>query len=119
MQFTNSERIIQDARNRKLRNDFTDFVRHLLKKVKDGSYIIKFKKVLSSWARYNDISIDLKSVKIRYGFRNPIIENKRVLSQEELPKIIRSAFLKSRVSVVLMASSELIIEPIGNFKGND
>ncbi|MEM3846513.1 MAG: site-specific integrase [Candidatus Parvarchaeota archaeon] len=119
LQDTTPEKIIQDARDGKLKNDFMDFVRNLEKKGKAGSYIVRFKKVLSSWVRFNDISLDLKSVKIKDAFRSPTIENERVPSQEELARIIRSASLRGRVSIALMAFSGLRIETIGNYKGTD
>ncbi|MEM4090714.1 MAG: site-specific integrase [Thermoplasmatales archaeon] len=119
LQNTTPEKIVQDARDGKLKNDFMDFVRNLEKKGKAGSYIIRFKKVLSSWVRFNDISLDLKSVKIKDAFRSPTIENERVPSQEELARIIRSASLRGRVSIALMAFSGLRIETIGNYKGTD
>ncbi|MEM3905992.1 MAG: site-specific integrase, partial [Nitrososphaerota archaeon] len=119
LQNTTPEKIIQDARDGKLKNEFMDFVRNLEKKGKTGSYIIRFKKVLSSWIRFNDISLDLKSVKIKDAFRSPTIENERVPSQEELARIIRSASLRGSVSIALMAFSGLRIETIGNYKGND
>ncbi|MEM3489159.1 MAG: site-specific integrase [Nitrososphaerota archaeon] len=119
LQNTTPEKIVQDARDGKLKNDFLDFVRNLEKKGKAGSYIIRFKKVLSSWVRFNDISLDLKSVKIKDAFRSPTIENERVPSQEELARIIRSASLRGRVSIALMAFSGLRIETIGNYKGTD
>ncbi|MEM3845018.1 MAG: site-specific integrase [Candidatus Parvarchaeota archaeon] len=119
LQNTTPEKIVQDARDGKLKSDFMDFVRNLEKKGKAGSYIIRFKKVLSSWVRFNDISLDLKSVKIKDAFRSPTIENERVPSQEELARIIRSASLRGRVSIALMAFSGLRIETIGNYKGTD
>ncbi|MEM4067616.1 MAG: site-specific integrase [Candidatus Micrarchaeaceae archaeon] len=119
LQNTTPEKIIQDARDGKLKNEFMDFVRNLEKKGKVGSYIIRFKKVLSSWVRFNDISLDLKSVKIKDAFRSPTIENERVPNQEELARIIRSAPLRGRVSIALIAFSGLRIETIGNYKGND
>ncbi|MEM3771772.1 MAG: hypothetical protein QXW80_05640 [Candidatus Micrarchaeia archaeon] len=119
MQITTPEKIVQDAGDGKLKNDFMGFVRNLQKKGEAGSYIIRFKKVLSSWVRFNDISFDLKSVKIKDAFRSPTIENERVPSQEELARIIRSAPLRNRVSIALMAFSGLRIETIGNYKGTD
>ena len=65
LQNTTPEDIVRDAEEGKLRNDFMDFVRRLEKEGKAGSYIVRFKKVLSSWTRYNEISLDLKSVKIK------------------------------------------------------
>ena len=111
--------IIKDAKEGKLKNDFMDFVRRLEKEGKAGSYIVRFKKVLSSWTRYNDVPIDLKSVKIKEAFRNPTVEDERVPSAEELSKIITVATARAKVSISLIAFSGLRIESIGDFKGND
>jgi hypothetical protein len=119
LQNATPKEIIKDAKEGKLKNDFMDFVRRLEREGKAGSYIVRFKKVLSSWTRYNDISIDLKSVKIREAFRNPTVENERVPSAEELSKIITVATARAKVSISLMAFSGLRIESIGDFKGDD
>ena len=119
LQNTSPEKIVRDAKEGKLKNDFLDFVRKMEKEGKAGSYIVRFKKVLSSWIRFNDIPLDFKSVKIKDAFRNPTIENERVPSKEELSKIIRASTLRGRSSISLIAFSGLRIETIGNFKGND
>ena len=119
LQNTTPKGIIKDAKEGKLKNDFMDFVRGMEKEGKAGSYIVRFKKVLSSWTRYNDVSINLKSVKIKEAFRNPTVEDERVPSAEELSKIITVATARAKVSISLMAFSGLRIESIGDFKGND
>ncbi|MCL5873745.1 MAG: site-specific integrase [Candidatus Thermoplasmatota archaeon] len=119
LQNTNPRKVIQDAKKGKLRNDFMDFVRRLEKEGKAGSYIVRFKKVLSSWTRFNDVQISFKSVKIKEAFRNPTVEDERVPSPEELSKIITVATDRAKVSISLMAFSGLRIESIGDFKGND
>ena len=119
LQHTDPKRIIEDAKEGKLKNEFMDFVRRLEREGKAGSYIVRFKKVLSSWARFNDVPIDLKSVKIREAFRNPTVEDERVPSVEELSKIITVATPRAKVSISLIAFSGLRIESIGDFKGND
>jgi hypothetical protein len=116
---TDPGKILEDAREGKLKKDFMVFVRKLENEGKAGSYIVRFKKVLSSWVKFNDISIDLRSVKIKEASRNPTVEDERVPTQEELSKIITVSSLRGRVSIALMAFSGLRPETIGNFKGDD
>ena len=119
LQNTSPEKIVQDAREGKLRNEFMDFVREKEKLGKAGSYIVRFKKVLSSWVRFNDVSLDFKAIKIKDAFRNPTVENERVPNKEELSKILRASTSRGRSSISLIAFSGLRIETVGDFKGND
>ncbi len=119
LQGTTPKRVIEQGKTGKLKKEFNDFVRRLEEEGKAGSYIVRFKKVLSSWTRYNDVQIDFRSVKIREAFRNPTVEDERVPNQEELSKIITRATPRAKVSISLMAFSGLRIESIGDFKGND
>jgi len=116
---TNPRKILEDAREGKLKKDFMAFVRKLENEGKAGSYIVRFKKVISSWVKFNDLSLDLRSVKIKEASRNPTVEDERVPTQEELSKIITVSSLRGRVSIALMAFSGLRPETIGNFKGTD
>ena len=116
---TEPRQILEDAREGKLKKDFMIFVRKLENEGKAGSYIVRFKKVISSWVKFNDISLDLRSVKIKEASRNPTVEDERVPTQEELSKIITVSSLRGRVSIALMAFSGLRPETIGNFKGTD
>jgi len=116
---TDPKKILEDARGGKLKKDFMVFVRKLENEGKAGSYIVRFKKVISSWVKFNDISLDLRSVRIKEAFRNPTVEDERVPTQEELSKIITVSSLRGRVSIALMAFSGLRPETIGNFKGTD
>lgn len=119
LQNTDPKRIIESAKEGKLKNEFMDFVRRLEREGKAGSYIVRFKKVLSSWAKFNDVSLDLTPVKIKEAFRNPTVEDERVPTPEELSKIITVATPRAKVSISLIAFSGLRIESIGDFKGND
>jgi len=116
---TDPRKILEDAKEGKLKKDFMVFVRKLENEGKAGSYIVRFKKVISSWVKFNDISLDLRSVRIKETSRNPTVEDERVPTQEELSKIITVSSLRGRVSIALMAFSGLRPETIGNFKGTD
>jgi hypothetical protein len=116
---TNPKKIIEDSKEGRLKRDFMDFVRKLEGEGKAGSYIVRFKKVLSSWVRFNDINIDLKSVKVMGASRSPRVENERVPTQEELSKLLAAASPRARVSISLLAFSGMRIETIGNHKGDD
>ena len=119
LQKTNPKKIIEDIRSGEFRDKFIDFVREFERKGKAGSYIVRFKKVISSWARFMNAPVDFKSVKIREAFRNPTVEDERVPNPEELSKILTRATSRAKVSISLMAFSGLRIESIGDFKGND
>jgi len=116
---TDPRKILEDAKEGKLKKDFMVFVRKLENEGKAGSYIVRFKKIISSWVKFNDISLDLRSVRIKEASRNPTVEDERVPTQEELSKIITISGLRGRVSIGLMAFSGLRPETIGNFKGTD
>jgi len=116
---TDPRKILEDAKEGKLKKDFMVFVRKLENEGKAGSYIVRFKKVISSWVKFNDISLDLRSVRIKEASRNLTVEDERVPTQEELSKIITISGLRGRVSIALMAFSGLRPETIGNFKGTD
>jgi len=116
---TDPRKILEDAREGKLKKDFMAFVRKLENEGKAGSYIVRFKKVISSWVKFNDLSLDLRSVRIKEASRNPTVEDERVPTQEELSKIITVSSLRGRVSIALMAFSGMRPETIGNFKGTD
>lgn len=112
------EGIIDQAKSGELRIKFMDFVRKLEKQGKAGSYIVRFKKVLRSWSKFNGI-IPVLDVNIKDVERNPTIENERVPSKEELSIILRDSSARTRVEVSLMAFSGLRPESLGNFEGND
>ncbi|MGC8585546.1 MAG: site-specific integrase, partial [Thermoplasmata archaeon] len=56
---TTPERILEDANNGALRNQFIDFVYRMGKENKAGSYIVRFKKVINSWLAFHGIDSNL------------------------------------------------------------
>ena len=69
---TDSEKIVKHAKDdtREFKNKFLDFVRSLKKQGKAGSYIVRFKKTLKSWLKFNDIDLKL-DVKIKVEYETP------------------------------------------------
>ena len=115
---TNPDALVEDAKGRKFRNDFEDFVRDLENKGKAGSYISKYKKVLKSWLKYNDLNTNLR-VNIRGENETPTLNEERVPTREELAKILRSASTRGRVAIAIMAFSGLRPGSLGNYEGTD
>ncbi len=114
------EMIIDLAKNnpREFKDRFMDFVRFLERQGKAGSYIVRFKKVLISWLKFNDIDLKI-DIKIKGENDNPTIANERAPNKEELAKIIRKASLRGRVEIALIAFSGLRPESLGNYDGTD
>ena len=100
------------------RYEFTDFVRKLEKEGKAGSYIARFKKVILSWLKFNDIRLQL-TVNISGENETPTIANERVPSKEELARIMRKATSRGRVAIAIMAFSGLRPESLGDYEGTD
>ncbi len=71
------------------RYEFTDFVRKMEKEGKAGSYIARFKKVILSWLKFNDIRLQL-TVQISGENETPTTVNERVPGKEELARILRN-----------------------------
>jgi hypothetical protein len=115
---TTPRKILEEARSKQFRDDFTDFVRKMEKEGKAGSYIERFKKVILSWLSYNSLDVKLK-VNIRGKSETPTIADERVPSKEELSRILRMGSPRARVSIALMAFSGLRPESLGSFKGTD
>ncbi|MGC9074081.1 MAG: site-specific integrase, partial [Caldisericum sp.] len=115
---TEPEKIIKLAKDdpREFKNKFMDFVRSLEKQGKAGSYIVRFKKTLKSWLKFNDIDIKF-NIKIKGEYETPKIANERVPSKEELARILRKASSRGRVAIALMAFSGLRPESLGNYDG--
>ena len=118
MNGTTPGRILREAKGKKFRDEFTDFVRRLEKEGRAGSYIGRFKKVLVSWASYNDVELKLK-VNIRGESSAPTLVDERVPTKEELSRILRNATTRGRASVALMAFCGLRPEVLGNYDGSD
>lgn len=83
-----------------------------------GSYIARFKKVILSWLKFNDIRLQL-AVNISGENEMPTIANERVPSKEELARILRKATSEGRVIIDLMTFSGLRPESLGNYEGTD
>ncbi len=106
------------ANEKDFRYEFTDFVRKLEKEGKAGSYIARFKKVILSWLKFNDIRLQL-TVNIAGENETPTIVNERVPSKEELARILRKATSRGRVAIAIMAFSGLRPESLGDYEGTD
>ncbi len=116
---TPKEILIRARSNEKdFRYEFTDFVRKLEKEGKAGSYIARFKKVILSWLKFNDIRLQL-TVNISGENETPTIANERVPSKEELARILRKATSRGRVAIAIMAFSGLRPESLGDYEGTD
>jgi Site-specific recombinase XerD len=117
---TTPSEILSKARasEKDFRYEFTDFVRKLEKEGKAGSYIARFKKVILSWLKFNDIRLQL-TVNISGENETPTIVNERVPSKEELARILRKATSRGRVAVAIMAFSGLRPESLGDYEGTD
>ena len=117
---TTPKEILNRARinEKDFRYEFTDFVRKLEKEGKAGSYIARFKKVILSWLKFNDIRLQL-TVNISGENETPTIANERVPSKEELARILRKATSRGRVAIAIMAFSGLRPESLGDYEGTD
>ena len=117
---TTPKGILTKARSNEkdFRYEFTDFVRKLEKEGKAGSYIARFKKVILSWLKFNDIRLQL-TVNISGENETPTIANERVPSKEELARILRKATSRGRVAIAIMAFSGLRPESLGDYEGTD
>ena len=77
------EQIIEDAGSGKLKNDFMDFVHKLGAEGKAGSYVIRLKKVVSSWVLFNGLDANLKGVKVQsYNISPTLIDERPPLKPE-------------------------------------
>ena len=117
---TTPKEILNRARSNEkdFRYEFTDFVRKLEKEGKAGSYIARFKKVILSWLKFNDIRLQL-TVNISGENETPTIANEKVPSKEELARIMRKATSRGRVAIAIMAFSGLRPESLGDYEGTD
>ena len=117
---TTPKEILRKAKSNEkdFRYEFTDFVRKMEKDGKAGSYIARFKKVILSWLKFNDIRLQL-AVNIAGENETPTIANERVPSREELARILRKATSRGRVAIAIMAFSGLRPESLGDYEGTD
>jgi integrase len=116
---TNPEQILEDAGTGKLKNDFMDFVYKQGNDGKAGSYVMRFKKVITSWVAFNDIDANLKGVKIIGSNISPTLTDERPPLKDEIDEMLRSASVRGRVIISLLAFSGLRPETLGNYDGSD
>jgi site-specific recombinase XerD len=105
-------------REKDFRYEFADFVRKMEKDGKAGSYIVRFRKLILSWLKFNGIRLQL-TVNISGENETPTIANERVPDKEELARILRKATSRGRVAVAMMAFSGLRPESLGDYEGTD
>ncbi len=116
---TNPGQILEDAKTGKLRSDFMSFVHRQGDDEKAGSYTMRFKKVVSSWVRFNQSDAGLEDVKIRGAKLSPTIADEKVPQREDLNRMLRMATTRGRVIIGLLAFSGLRPESLGNYDASD
>jgi integrase len=116
---TTPERIVEDAEKGKLKHDLIDFVSNMEQQDKAGSYIVRFKKVLTSWVAFNDRDANLKGVKVMGANISPTLVDERPPLKHEIDAILRSASIRGRAVISLLAFSGLRPESLGNYDGSD
>ncbi|MHB8396064.1 MAG: site-specific integrase [Thermoplasmataceae archaeon] len=116
---TDPTRILEDAvKVKPLQDQFHDFVQGMQKEGKAGAYIARYKKVLHSWTKYNNV--EFRSItNIRNENINEKTQNERVPTVEEMRGILHHAGLRERVAISLMAFSGLRPRSMSNEDGTD
>ena len=115
---TTPDKLLVDIKRIEFRDKFADFVRRLEKEGKAGSYIVRYKKVLRSFGKFNGKALEL-DINIAGEHLSPTIEDERVPNKEELGRLLRKATARGRVSISLMAYAGLRPESLGNYEGTD
>jgi len=115
---TTPDKILIDMNELDFRDKFADFVRRMEREGKAGSYIVRFKKALKSFGKFNGKNLEL-NVNIANERLTPTIENEIVPNKEELGRLLRKASSRGRVSISLMAYAGLRPESLGNYEGTD
>lgn len=95
-----------------------DFIAAETKRKKTGSYIHSTLKAVRSWLSHHGIQLT-RPIKIAGASATPTLSEERIPTQEELRRIFLAAYLKERVSCVLMAHGGLRPEVLGNYVGDD
>ncbi len=113
------EQLVEDARTGRLKNDFMDFVYREGKEGKSGSYVVRFKKVITSWIAFNDLDANLKGVKVQGANISPTLVDERPPLKNEIDTILRNATVRGRAVISLLAFSGLRPETLGNYDGSD
>lgn len=116
---TDPKRILEDAMKVKpLQDQFHDFVQGMQKEGKAGAYIARYKKVLHSWTKYNNV--EFRSItNIRNESINERTQNERVPTVEEMKSILHHAGLREKVAISMVAFSGLRPRSISNEDGTD
>src|SRR5262245_42725523 len=83
LKITIPNKILEEAGTNAFYDGFIDFVREMERRGKAGSYIERFRKVVSSWLSHNRIEVTLK-VNIRGRTETPTLQNERIPTVEEL-----------------------------------
>ena len=115
---TSPDKILESMNKPDFRDKFADFVRKMEREGKAGSYIIRYKKVLRSFGRFNNKNVEL-NINIANDHLSPTIENERVPNKDELSRLLRKATSRGRVSISLMAFAGLRPESLWNYEGID
>ena len=115
---TSPDKILESMNKPDFRDKFADFVRKMEREGKAGSYIIRYKKVLRSFGKFNNKNVEL-NINIANDHLSPTIENERVPNKDELSRLLRKATSRGRVSISLMAFAGLRPESLGNYEGTD
>ena len=113
------DQLMEDVRTGKLKNDFMDFVHKQGKEGRAGSYVVRFKKVITSWVSFNDMDANLKGVKIQGSNISPTLVDERPPLKDEIDAMLRSASVRGRAIISLLAFSGLRPESLGNYDGSD
>ncbi len=117
---TTPARVLEDAKEiMPLQSQFQDFISIMEKEGKKGAYLARYKKVLHSWTKFNNITNFRLNVNIANENINERSLAEAVPTKEELAKVLRKASLRERVSISLMAFSGLRPQVLGNSGGTD
>ena len=83
-----------------------------------GAYVVKFKYVLRSWLIFNDIDYKTR-INVPNENINETTENERYQHREEVARILGKTTSRGRVSISLMVFSDLRLEVLGSYDGED
>jgi hypothetical protein len=101
-----------------LYNLLLDRISQMEKDGKMGSYIESEIKSVKSWLSHMDKEVK-KKIRIEGARDTPSLKDERVPTKEELRRILLSTGKKTRVAAILVAHSDVRIQTIGNYKGDD
>ena len=116
---TSPEKILEDGKAIKpLQVQFDSFVRMMEGEGKAGAYIARYKKIIHSWTKYNDVDFKSNTI-IRDENINLRTQSETVFTPEELGRILRHSSLRAKVEISLMAFAGLRPRSISNEDGSD